>query len=442
MQMKISRESFRGTGKVYRFTLEQMLKGKAYLISAGLFLLIALASVPVMTLLLGQDSAKVSKISAVYVQNDTGYDLPLGEIPQRYETFADTTFTETDLTEDTYGEQLQPSEVFVHISRDTEQGGFQLTAFNLDSREFFIDELSQCTNVLTELLDEARFSSLNVSEEQMQVLMSGYDVNTRTVKEFLNRDEENIDARMNIQMLYCAVVLILDMFVIVYIIQKVIEEKASRLVEFMLVSVQPLALLLGKILAAMTYVFGQLVLMLVLFALSYVVTGMFMDTSVIAQGLAQMGISLDLLRLTPQTAVIIVVSLFLAYVMVSLFSGLVGACCSTMEDVEPANMVVTLCVMAGYLVSVSTAGTKMPVLAAVTSLVPFVSMFAAPVRYLLGDIGLGMVALSLVLQLLVILLLAYFCAKMYRDLLMYRGERLRLGRFLSMARQRSKEVRK
>ena len=60
--MKISRNDFNGTGSVYRFTLSQMLKGKANIITMLIFFLIAAASIPVMTLVRGNVIAEDGKI--------------------------------------------------------------------------------------------------------------------------------------------------------------------------------------------------------------------------------------------------------------------------------------------------------------------------------------------------------------------------------------------
>ena len=91
--MKLRKSDFTGTGKVYRFTLSQMMKGKAKIISLIIFFLIAAASIPVMTVMMGgekaasPDSPGAVGIAAVYVQNDTGYELGLESVPQRNEIF-------------------------------------------------------------------------------------------------------------------------------------------------------------------------------------------------------------------------------------------------------------------------------------------------------------------------------------------------------------------
>ncbi len=450
--MKLKKSDFTGTGKVYRFTLSQMMKGKANIISLIIFFLIAAASIPIMTVMMGGDKAaspdnpEALGIAVVYVQNDTGYGLDLESVPQRNEIFENTEFVDTDLmnvdwSEDTYESMLQPEEIYVHLQRDEEKMCFSIGAYTLEDKEFTDGDIDSCVGMLSGLLDEARYAGQAARAEQIAVMTSPYNTNVQSVSEYLEEKEDDFDARFGVQILYSVALLILCTFVSSFIIQKVIEEKASKLAELLMVSVQPLALLVGKILAVMTYIFGLVVSLAAVMGISYAVTGQFADTSVMRQQIAASGISADILNISPVTVLILVVSLFLGYLQVSLLSGLIGTGCSSTEDVEPANLTIVLLVMAGYIAAVMTVGSGNPVLAYVVSLCPVASMFCAPVRYLIGDIGIGMLAFSWVLQLAVILLLAYVCARIYRALMMYRGSRMKLGGWISMFRQNgAKEV--
>lgn len=436
--MKISRKDFTGTGKVYCFTLGQMLKGKANIITLFIMLLFAVASIPVMTLMMGGEKAVSSDIKSVYVKNDTGYELDLEEASAKNTIFADTVFVNT--TEEMNVENINPADVYLHLQRSAVS--FEIEAFTAENKDFSDAELSDCTAVFSLLLDEARYAQQNASPEQIAVLTSSYDTKSESVSEYLEGEDDNFDARFGVQMTYSIFVIMLCTFVSSFIVQKVIEEKASKLAELLMVSVKPLAMLLGKILAVMTYVFGLMVAVVAAIAASYVITGRFADTSVLTEQFAAMGLNSEAFRLSPVTAVIIVVSLLLGYLTVSLISGLIGTGCSTMEDVEPANLAVVMLVLAGYLVAIVTVAFDTNVVNTIVSLIPVVSIFCAPIRYITGSIGTGTLILSWVIQLVMIILLAYVCAKVYRDLMMYRGNRLKPGAWISMLRQnRTKEVR-
>ena len=134
MHMKLRKSDFTGTGKVFRFTLVQMLKGKANMVNMLIFFLFAAGSIPVMTLMMGGeqsqfDEAEASRIAAVYVRNDTGYELDLESISRRDKFFSDTNFIDTDLmdvewSEDTYESMVEPAEAYIHLQKDTEKMNF------------------------------------------------------------------------------------------------------------------------------------------------------------------------------------------------------------------------------------------------------------------------------------------------------------------------------
>lgn len=95
-------------------------------------------------------------------------------------------------------------------------------------------------------------------------------------------------------------------------------------------------------------------------------------------------------------------------------------------------MTVVMLVLIGYLAAVIAVAVDTPAINTAVTLIPVVSIFCAPTYYITGSIGIGMVALSWLIQLIVIVLLAYVCAKVYRDLMMYRGNRLKLGGWMAM----------
>ena len=122
----------------------------------------------------------------------------------------------------------------------------------------------------------------------MSVFMGGGSAETAvfytdvtTVEAFLSEDEVGFDARYFIQYAYSIVVMMICIFACTYIVRSIIEEKSSKLVETLLVSIRSEAMILGKIMAIITFIFFMFLLIAAGFGLSYLVTGMFTDTSFI-----------------------------------------------------------------------------------------------------------------------------------------------------------------
>ena len=190
-----------------------------------------------------------------------------------------------------------------------------------------------------------------------------------------------------------------------------------------MVSVSPLALLLGKILAVMTYVLIMIAMMAIGFVLSYEISVEYLQMASLSTTLSQMGIDLSQLNLNWGTIVIALISLLLAFATYAVLSGLIGTCCNTMEQFRASDHDCNaIMAMVGYIVSCFTPIiSSNAVAAAVLSLCPVISVFCAPVSYVCGNISLIVLILSWVIQAIILVALSIFCAKVYRDLLLYRG---------------------
>jgi len=174
----------------------------------------------------------------------------------------DTALMDTEWSEDTYDSMIQPEEAYVHLEKDTEKMCFTVGAYTLEEKDFSDGDLDSCVGVLSGLLDEARMVQQDAEPEQIAAMTDPYVTNVQSVSEYLEEEEDDqFGARFGVQMIYSVALLILCSFAASFIIQKVIEEKASKLAELLMVSVSPLAMLVGKILAVMTYIFGLIAIL-------------------------------------------------------------------------------------------------------------------------------------------------------------------------------------
>ena len=112
-----------------------------------------------------------------------------------------------------------------------------------------------------------------------------------TLTAYENPELLSSDAKFVLQYGYSILVLMLITISSSYIIRSVVEEKASRLVEFLMVSVKPLALILGKILAVMTYIFVMFAVTAAGLVCSYIITARFMDVGAVRGLLEQAGLT-------------------------------------------------------------------------------------------------------------------------------------------------------
>ncbi|MDY2628433.1 MAG: ABC transporter permease [Lachnospiraceae bacterium] len=429
--MKLRKEEFKGTGQVYRFTLVQLLKSRTNLVSAIIMILFALFSIPVMTFINGDSEDDISSLHTVYYLNETSCPVDFGTLGETDPRFREVSPEQVPFAPENWQQQLVENEAFVHIFSDEETGGFSARIFCPAGGDE--EEAEMLSEAVFELIQAGRYQSFGVSEEQISQLSSSYTTDVNTVENYQEAEAISADTSFAVQYIYAILVLILCTFSTTFIVRAIIEEKASRLVETLLISVRPLAMILGKILAVMTYVFGLVLLMIVGAVISWRITGIFMDGSVVKDMISGMGLTSDMLRFGPFTVAVVLISLILGYFTFSIIGGIAGTSCSSMEDVESANMSVLIFILGGYMVSCFTAAFG-GMVGLVTSLIPIVSIFCAPVQYVLGNISMPVLCLAWLVQLILLIFLARFCAAVYGDLIMYRGSRLKFRNLITMAR--------
>ena len=437
--MKQNKSELQGAGKVFQFTFLQFAKNKANMITLIIMLVIALFSVPVTTLFSGGgisagDSAGISK---VYWQDQTGYSVNLEEAAEEDDYFRNTAFEEAAFSIDDFESSGEEDSVYVLFSENEATGGTIISVRCLPEQEPSDSDLSGLQTLASQAVEQAKLSALQITEDQRATLLAGVTGQVQTAEEYRDGESVNWDVQYGLQLGYSIVVMMVSIFAVTYIVRAVVEEKASKLVEMLMVSVQPLALLVGKILAAMAYIFGFLLLFLAGIGISWLVSSRFMDVSAISDMMAASGFSMNLLNLSPATVLIVLISMLLGYLTFAILAGLSGTGCSSMDDVQGASTLSTILIFVGYFVAVLAGSIGGDGLNIFASLCPVISAFCAPVQYVLGNIGIGILLLSWLIQAAVIALLAVFSARVYRALLMYRGSRPTFRQMFAMAKEQS-----
>ena len=399
-----------GTGQVYRFTLSQLLKSRANRVTLIIMVLLAAVSMPLTALLGGEtpETSDTAGLTSVRVDNRT--DLALDFSGDAY--WADTDFSAGA------GE----SDAVVTITGD--ETGYQVAVVGSETAD--AGELSQLAETARQAVRDACLQAAGLSSRQLEALTAS------------TGEEDSHEEGFWVQYGYSILAMILCLMSASYVIRAVVEEKDSRLVELLLVSVKPMALLAGKILAVMAFTFGWLLAMLAGFGVSCGLTAGLMGSGVLQKQLS------GLLAAVPRVQedlwqaagvlLVLLVSLGLGYLTMSLIGGVAGACCSGMEDAGEATGPVMLLTMAGYLASCVVGAVPSGPVAVFSTLCPIVSIFCAPVQFAGGNVSFWLVLASWAIQEAVIWGLLTLASRVYAGLIVHRGSRVKLRELMSMAK--------
>lgn len=399
-----------GTGQVYRFTLSQLLKSRANRVTLIIMVLLAAVSMP-LTALLGGETPEMSDtagLASVRVDNRT--DLVLDFSGDAY--WADTDFS---------ADAGEPDAVVTVTGDET---GYQVAVNGSETAD--AGELSQLAETARQAVRDACLRAAGLSSRQLEALTAS------------TGEEDSHEEGFWVQYGYSILAMILCLMSASYVIRAVVEEKDSRLVELLLVSVKPMALLAGKILAVMAFTFGWLLAMLAGLGVSCGLTAGLMGPGVLQKQLS------GLLAAVPRVQedlwqaagvlLVLLVSLGLGYLTMSLIGGVAGACCSGMEEAGEATGPVMLLTMAGYLASCVVGAVPSGPVAVFSTLCPIVSIFCAPVQFAGGNVSIWLVLASWVIQAAVIWGLLTLASRVYAGLIVHRGSRVKLRELMSMAK--------
>lgn len=399
-----------GTGQVYRFTLSQLLKSRANRVTLIIMMLLAAVSMPLTALLGGEtpETSDTAGLASVRVDNRT--DLALDFSGDAY--WADTDFS---------ADAGEPDAVVTVTGDET---GYQVAVVGSESAH--AGELSQLAETARQAVRDACLQAAGLSSRQLEALTAS------------TGEEDSHEDGFWVQYGYSILAMILCLMSASYVIRAVVEEKDSRLVELLLVSVKPMALLAGKILAVMAFTFGWLLAMLAGFGVSCGLTAGLMGSGVLQKQLS------GLLAAVPRVQedlwqaagvlLVLLVSLGLGYLTMSLIGGVAGACCSGMEDAGEATGPVMLLTMAGYLASCVVGAVPSGPVAVFSTLCPIVSIFCAPVQFAGGNVSFWLVLASWAIQAAVIWGLLTLASRVYAGLIVHRGSRVKLRELMSMAK--------
>lgn len=399
-----------GTGQVYRFTLSQLLKSRANRVTLIIMVLLAAVSMPLTALLGGEtpETSDTASLTSVRVDNRT--DLVLDFSGDAY--WADTDFS---------ADAGEPDAVVTITGDET---GYQVAVNGSETAD--AGELSQLAETARQAVRDACLQAAGLSSRQLEALTAS------------TGEEDSHEEGFWVQYGYSILAMMVCLMSASYVIRAVVEEKDSRLVELLLVSVKPMALLAGKILAVMAFTFGWLLAMLAGFGVSCGLTAGLMGPDVLHRQLS--GVLAALPQATPDVwylvslLAVLLVSLALGYLTMSIIGGVAGACCSGMEEAGEATGPVMLLTMAGYLASCVVGAVPSGPVAVFFTLCPVVSIFCAPVQFAGGNVSIWLVLASWAIQAAVIWGLLTLASRVYAGLIVHRGSRVKLRELMSMAK--------
>ncbi len=254
--------------------------------------------------------------------------------------------------------------------------------------------------------------------------------------------------------------------------QSIATEKTSRVMELLLTSVRPLAVVIGKVLAMGIVSFGQFILVGIVGALSLTISAPFgfigkLQGIIASPEFEQMTqqaasepssmpseISMDDVQMAQAVndfmssfsafnIILIVIIFLLGFIFFSLIAAMVGASISRMEDLsvamQPYSLMGVLGMYLAYFPVIFNVG-SMETGVATTNPVqifsyyfPLSSPFALPSAILLGTLSKAQCVIAAVVLAAAVVLVAILVSKVYEAIILHNGNRIKFSDMIKMA---------
>ena len=252
----------------------------------------------------------------------------------------------------------------------------------------------------------------------------------RVVLNEKNSVDENLDLIMS--SVFPTIILpffMLTMVLIQMVGGEICEEKTTRSMEIIISNVSPKQHLMSKILASNIFVILQGLLLVV-----YAVIGFLISTNMLSSKMAlpvevtsifdsliSSGFLEKLVYVIPLTLVLIVLS-FLAY---SIVAGILASMTVNMEDFSQLQTPLLFLSLGGYYLAMMAGMFNGSILIRILSYVPFLSSFVSPSLYMMGEIGLIDIVISIIVLIIFIYLILHFGLRVYKvGILNYSNEKV------------------
>lgn len=467
----------KGWQKVFSFTLRQYIKTKSFIIGTVVVCIInaalfALANIlPAAAMSDGNDvpSDYTLSFEKVYIIDETGLisdedisALAASGIPtERSGKSSDEAVAEVAKAEN---EQA----VVVFSANKNADGEIS----SLNAKTFYSkagkDGSAALSSIMAEVLNIANVKSAGISPEDYA--KTQIPITTKAVE----AGEAELNSYASFFQYFIPMLISGVLFLLIFaygstIAQSIAIEKTSRVMELLLTSIRPLAVVIGKVLAMGVVSFGQFLLIIIVGAVTGAVTAPFgiigqiapllSDPNSLISGMpesaAQVGIDLDKFdlaqainditaKITPVNVILMIAVFLIGFVFFSLLASLFGASVSRIEDLQSALQPYSLIGVAGFLLayypiifnidSLEAGSAKANGVQIFSYYFPISSPFSLPSAIVLGQLDMAQSFIAVIVLAVFTVLTAMLVSKIYETIILHNGSPLKFKDMLKIAK--------
>lgn len=401
-----------------KMSLNKKIKTKWFLVANGLFLLliVGLINIDSIIKLFG---GKFEQEQQILVIDEVGVMDEFKAIYDSYsEKMVNTNKGSIIKYEGTYDEGVEEvstlDKLLLVISKDEEN--------YLKAKLVSNENVGTMTNAvinasLATVKNELVVKKYNITNEMMNEMNSMVEVQNVSLSD---KDTENDMMTSTILEIIMLPLFMLIMFLVQMIGAEVNEEKSTRSMEIIISNVSPKTHFISKVLASNLFVLiqGGLVLLFAFIGLGirYFMSGGNLlgsfdgEIQQVIDSISLTGVTNTLTYMIP----IIIVMVILTFLAYSLLAGILASMTTNQEDFQQLQAPIVIVSLIGFYLSMMAGLFKGSIFIKIMSYIPFVSAMLSPTLYLMGEVGLVDLGISIILLVGTIYLLIKYGLRIYK----------------------------
>ncbi len=398
---------------VMKFTINDMIKRKSFIISTLIILILIVIGFNVPNLIKkfnGDNTGnKLLIIDSKNVFEGTLENLKQMDLGYEFEV------TNEDLKFEDVKQKIEDKEIKEAIIINSENEKIKIS-YIVENTTMMNEIPEGCINALTSIYSSLKISKLGLTEEQLQSITPNF--------EFDLKQTEEKSANGNVfAMMMMSIVLFYAIYFCAYqVSSSITTEKTSKIIETLVTSTSSKTIVLGKTIGIGTVGLAQMILIV---AIALISAKTFLEPGLLDS-------ILDMSNITPYLGIMTAIYFILGYLAYALLYALTGSTVSKPEDIQSANSPVAILAVIGFYLSYFTMMNPTSKLNVFASLFPISSPFCMPFRIMMGLANTTDVIMSIAILIATIIAIANIAIKIYSNAILNYGTKMGIKDIIKM----------
>lgn len=406
---------------VASFTIKDMIKRKSFIIGTIIILVLIVIgfNVPNVIKAINGDNEDMWNDKILVVDSKNIFEGALKTINTE-ELGYNLEISNEELSIDQIKEKIDNEEIDYCLILNKQENTLKID-YVLKSLGTFEGEPTRLIDMFTDLYTNIQISKLGLTQEQVNSLYLGVEMNT------IETEENSASGNVFAMMLLSLVLFYAIYFCAYQVSSSITTEKTSKIMETLVTSTTPKTIVLGKTIGIGIVGLIQVAAMIIV---SIISANLFLEEGMLET-------VLDMSNITPILAILTLVYFILGYALYALLYALTGSTVSKPEDINSANGPVAVLAVIGFYLAYFSMMNPTSDINVFASIFPLSASFSMPFRIMMGTATTMQIIGSIAILILSIIIIANISIKIYSSAILNYGTKLSMKDILNIYKDKN-----